>query len=347
MARAQYTVSDSPHVVDRIERDLAHVLDEVKRADPQLCSLVLTGGFARGEGATLHGVPQNDYDLIAVRGVGAPRRPYALLRRELESDLGLHVDLATIPRWRLPWVARSIFWYETALRGQVLWGPNLLGQIPIRDPRQIDATEPLRLLVNRAAGLLLVTRTQDGHALRLQAAKALLAVLDAHLFSVGAFPPTQTERFSQAASLFAQAALPPELQRLWPWFAWAYRFKVDPAQADTRRASEAWTVAARAILGAVPDALRHAGLSSLRDYERLGGLSQRIRYFWHAASILGANRLAAHPTGTVRIATLRLLEASLDGVIRPEAATACLGRLAPVGTDPLRLLESLRQATDQ
>src|SRR5688500_13331781 len=96
-----YTTHDTPEVVRRIEGDIQHVLATVRAADPKLRSLVLTGGFARGEGALLEGAPQNDYDFVAVRSFGRPKRPYAEIRQRLEKDLGLHVDLATISRWRL------------------------------------------------------------------------------------------------------------------------------------------------------------------------------------------------------------------------------------------------------
>jgi len=341
---AHYTVHDSAAVVERIEHDLSHVLDVVQRADPHLHSLVLTGGFARGEGATLHGVPQNDYDLIAIRGTGRPREPYADTRAQLEADLGLHVDLATVPRWRLAWVAPSIFWYETALRGRVLWGRDLLDKIPIRDPRKIDPAEGLRLLVNRAAGLLLVTEPAQAHARRLQAAKAILAAADARLLTMGEFAPSQTERWLRVRTLRKAGrilAVDPD------WLNWAFAYKVDPASAPPREAGEAWRVAAQSLLDAVPAALRHAGLRSLDEYARRDGLLSFLFYLRRSRSVAGARRMILHPTGRVRVATLRLLAASLDGRVRPEEAQRSFGNLAPGGENPLACLQALRRATLQ
>lgn len=347
MFRHRYTVNDSPAVVARIDNDLCKILDAVQRADPHLRSLVLTGGFARGEGATLAGIPQNDYDLVAIRSIGRPHRPYPEIRRELERSIGLHIDLAPVASWRLPWVSRSIFWYETALRGRVLNGPNLLSKIPIRDPTKIDPKEALRLLVNRSAGLLLSSETTDPYQRKLQAAKALLAALDVRLLATGQFLPSQRERWNLACDLRTQRLLPSDVEARWPWFAWAYDFKVDPAAAPPRDARDVWFPAANALLGAVPYALKHAGLSSLEEYGVVTNIVDQVRYFFTSAAIPGAHRFAQHPTGSVRVATIRLLESSLNGTVPPQAARIYLGALANIGERPLADLEALRRATLQ
>lgn len=333
---AGYTVHDTPRDVARIEADLATVLQATRAADPALRSLVLTGGFARGEGAMLDGRPQNDYDFVAVRGPGRPREPYAGLAARLEQRLGLHVDLAPVPAWRLPLAARSIFWYETARRGRVLWGEPCLPRIRVQSALALDPREGLRLLANRAAGLLLVTPSQDAHAHRLQAAKALLAALDANLLAARLFAPSQTERMRFAGPVLRHAPL----RRHAPWVEWAYRFKVDPGGAEAKDPRLAWQAARKAVLASVPVALRHAGLRDLDHYGHGDGLAD------HVVFARRAGRLAVNPTGRVRVGTLRLLEAAHDGVVRAGDARAALGRLA-AGDDPVRTLDRLRHATLQ
>ncbi len=347
MANRAYTIDDTPAVVARIERELSHIVDVVKRADPHLDSLVLTGGFARGEGATLDGAPQNDYDLIAIRSFGRPKRPYPHVKQELEATLGMHIDLATVAKWRLGWVAPSIFWYETALRGRILAGPDRLAKIPIQEAGRIDPKEGLRLLVNRSAGLLFATESTDDNEWRLQAAKALLAALDAWMLTTGTFAPSHRERWTHASALHRQGALPPDVLAHWPWLQWAYQSKVDPAHAAPRDPKDAWRAAAQAIHTTLPHALRHAGLESIEEYGRVGSLVERFRYFLAAGHVPGADRLAPHPTGSVRVATLRLLKASLDGVVPPDAARTHLEPLAKVDGRPLGTLETLRGATAQ
>lgn len=347
MGETAYTIHDSPAVVARIQGDLALIESAVRESDPALRSLVLTGGFARGEGSVLDGVPQNDYDLVALRGLGRPRVPYARLRTDLEARIGLHVDLAPVGAWRISWVKPSIFWYETALRGRVLWGENLLGRIPVRTAGAIQRTEGLRLLVNRAAGLLLVRDDGDAHALRLQASKAFLAVADAHLLARKDFAPSQKERWERLESLRMEGKAPANVEELAPWLEWAYRFKVDPGAAPQRDAEKAWKTAAKAILATVPVALRHAGLRTLDAYARRDGLLDHLVYFQRSRKVAGARRWVLHPAGRVRVATLRMLEASLDGELRPETSRRWLGDLARNGGPPLRLLQALRQATLQ
>ena len=343
----RYTVHDTPEVVRRIEHDLALIQFVVRANDPGLRSLVLTGGFARGEGAVRGGAPQNDYDLVAVRGWRPTREPYTAMQDQLSERLGLHVDLAPVPTWRLRWVQPSIFWYETATRGRTLWGEDLLGRIRVRRPEQIHPAEGMRLLVNRAAGLLLCTPSTDPDAKRLQAAKALLAALDAHMLAAQAFAPSQGERWVVYQNLARTGALPRLARAHEPWFDWAYHHKVDPDNAPPHDAQEAWFAARSAILDAVPVALAHAGLPSLESYGRRDGLVDHVVYYRRSAQVPGARRLTLHPTGRVRVATIRLLEASAQGSIEPAAAAACFRELVDGDDHPVRRLDALRRATLQ
>ena len=342
-----YTVSDTPELVARIDADLADVVATVRKGDPRLRSLVLTGGFARGEGMVLDGAPQNDYDFVAIRSPGRPHTNYAVMRAELEARLGIHIDLAPVPAWRLRCAPRTVFWYETALRGRVLWGESLLPSIRVRSASGLARTEGLRLLVNRAAGLLLVSESRDGHAVRIQAAKAILASFDSHMLAAGHFAPSQTERWHAFQDLRALALAPPALMQQQAWLEWAYRFKVDPASAPPRNHEEAWHAARRAILDAVPAALRHAGLKSLEMYGRMDGALDQVVYALRAGSLAGARRFVLNPTGTVRMATLLLLEAARDGRVRHRDARRCFSGIARVDSHPLRTLEGLRAATLQ
>lgn len=336
-----YTVDDTPATVARIEADLDAVRRAVRAADPWLRSLVLTGGFARGEGAMAGGKPQNDYDFVALRSPGPTRTPYRDVASGLERQLGLHIDLAPVQAWRLPFVARSIFWYETARRGRVVWGEDLLHRIRVQSALDLDPREGLRLLANRAAGLLLVTPSSDPHAHRIQAAKGLLAALDAHLLARGLFAPSQTERMRFAEPVLRHAPL----RRLRDWVEWAYRFKVAPDRAEARDPRRAWQAARRAILDSVPVALHHARLPDLDAEARRDGLADHAVYALRAAQVPAP--LVLNPTGRVRAGTLRLLQATPDGRVRPSAAEAALGRLARGAQDPVRHLDRLRHATLQ
>ncbi len=341
-----YTVRDTPAVVARIQADLGAAVKAIREADPRARSVVLTGGFARGEGAVLDGRPQNDYDLVVVRGVGRPRTPYPVLRKRLEARVGLHVDLAGVQSWRLPFVPPTIFWYEAGLRGRLLWGLPCLHRIPLRRHQGIDPAEGLRLLVNRGAGLLLCTASNDAVEVRLQAAKAFLAVADARLLARGRFAPSQTERWALTQRL-APSMAPWAHGELGDWLAWAFQTKTDPEGVADRDPEAAWRAAARALLDAVPPALAHAGMASLDDYARSDHVVDHFVYAHRARAIPGARPLAWHPTARVRVATLRLLEDSLDGRVSAEAASRRLGAFGAIAGGPLGALEALRRATLQ
>ena len=340
----QYTVRDTPDVVERVERDIARVLSELLEWDPAIVSLVLTGGFSRGEGAFLDDRPQNDYDFVVFRGLGRPARSYPTMRAHLEERIGLHIDLAPVSTLRVPFLGRSIFWYETALRGRVIWGDDLLHRIRTRTPEALDPAEGLRLLVNRAAGLLFASGSTDPHLRRIQASKGLLAAADAHLLARGVFPPSQTERYAELSKMFASDEPPTGLDQ--GWLDWAFRFKVDPGRAPGVDATDAWRRAGRAILAAVPLALHTAHLPTLEDYGRQDGWLDRLVYYARSMRIPGT-RLVLHPTSRVRVSTLRLLEAALDGGISPEVAERCFSPMSRQFDDPLRTLRVLRSATLQ
>ncbi|MHB8633741.1 MAG: hypothetical protein ACYDBQ_07235 [Thermoplasmatota archaeon] len=335
-----YTPSDTPLVEARIGADLDDIVSTVRAADPALRAVVLTGGFARGEGGILDGRPVNDYDIVAVRAVGTPA-PYRAVRAKLEARLGLHVDLAPVAAWRLRWVPRSIFWYETALRGRVLWGAPVLEPMRARMAQGVHRGEALRLLANRAAGLLLVSEEASPFLRSIQAAKALLASGDALLLAQGKFAPSQLERRPLLETL---PGAPLEADR---WLAWAYEFKRDSRAWNRVDPGAAWRAARKSLLDAVPAALQLAGFASLEAYARSDTVAGRLAYQLRVRRVAGARRWVTHPTGRLRVATLCLLGASVGGRVPRAAAQNLLGAMARKVADPLELLAGLRGATLQ
>jgi hypothetical protein len=251
--------------------------------------------------------------------------------------------------WRLRHVPASIFWYETALRGRVIWSgdgnADVLRRIRVRSPADLERTEALRLLANRAAGLLLAT--EGRYEAGLQAAKALLAALDTHLMAQRIFPPSQRERWAAFQTLMARNDAPAGLASRTQWLAWAFATKVDPANAPRRDPHDAWLAARAAVLDAVPVALRHARLPDLDAYARRDGLVDRLVYLRRSRLVPGARRLARHPSARVRVATFRMLEAAADGEPPNVAAQGILDTLAAPTHRPVLTLDALRQATLQ
>lgn len=347
MREPPYTVSDEPEVVRRIERDLQRIRTTLVDGDPRLRSLVLTGGFARGEGAMLDGEPQNDYDLIAVRGLGPANVPYRKMTAQLEKELGLHVDLAPVAAFRLPFTPPSIFWYETANRNRLLWGREMMGRVPARTVSELHRKEGLRLLSNRAAGLLLVSGDSDAHSCRLQAAKGLLAAADVHMLALGAFPPSQTERHELWVQKRQAGTLTDAMEAIDSWVEWGYCYKVAPGAAPYKESRSAWRKSAEAMMAALPVAMEHAGLRSLEECRRHDRWVERIYYLTRVARNPNGSALMWNPTGEVRFATFRLLAEAKDGIVRPDRANRILGRLHTSDERPLKCLERMRGATLQ
>lgn len=153
-----FTETDTPALRARIARDLSLISQRCALADKHLDALVLTGGFSRGEGTARDDAPLNDYDLVAVRSRPGGARAYRALSEALTAQLGIHVDLLTVARARLPHVGAKLFWLDLRLRGRIILGDErVLSELRPLHATDITRREVARLLGNRAAGLLLAT----------------------------------------------------------------------------------------------------------------------------------------------------------------------------------------------
>lgn len=303
-----FTERDAPEARGRIEHDLRIVVETVFARDPAVVALVLVGGFSRGEGTVRDGAPVNDYDLVAVRSRPGGRALHAQLGRELTERIGLEVDL--MPAWeaRLPRVGRKLFWLDLVLGGKVIAGDErVLSRVRTFGPESIPLQEPARLLGNRAAGLLLAvpgSEPLDAEQVRLQAAKALIAAMDARLLAEGRYAARLRDRVKLAEGMPDHEA-----------FARAVNWKL--AGADVGDPVAWWTLARDALLRAV-DA---TGARDARD-----GLIE------HAFHLVQGRRLRASPSRALRRATWDLLQGATlpEGPADPEGARRILARMGRV-----------------
>lgn len=135
-----------------------------ERLDRRLIAIVLTGSFSRGEGSVLEiGGELRVLGDIEFLVVLPNESDYRMLRRTMAgwskeaSDAmagdGLRVELEFGPtevdylrKRALP----SIFVYDLATHGKVVWGPHdLLKEIPAFGPERIPREDALHLLFNR------------------------------------------------------------------------------------------------------------------------------------------------------------------------------------------------------
>jgi len=208
-----FTISADPVVDAHIQRDLERVRSALlDLLGDHIRSLVLVGGFGRGEGGIewIDGSPKvvNDYDfLIIVDSLLTKIRYRALLSRlakQLARSLGLRLlDLGVIPIQSLSTLPCTIYNYELREGHKVLYGDLGLQEcIPCYDPQDIPLLEGTRLLFNRGGGLVLSlfqcsTMDRDEQLVRdcaIEHQKAILAMGDCVLLLQGQYHYSYAER---------------------------------------------------------------------------------------------------------------------------------------------------------
>ena len=114
----------------RVERDLATITARVRDAfGKDLVTLLLVGGYARGEGGAVGDGPEaaafNDYDLVAVVREVTPAITAiaASVGASLSERVGVEVDLWPMSRDAIARPPATLFWLDVALGGvKVLCG---------------------------------------------------------------------------------------------------------------------------------------------------------------------------------------------------------------------------------
>ena len=148
-------------VLQRVVDGCAAFLAE--RLPGRLVAVVLTGSFSRGEGTVLPlggrlRVLGDIEFLVAVRGVAdyrAMRRRAPAWAREAArqpggADVDVDVEFGPVETAYFRRKARpSIFVYDLATHGKVVWGDDVLRAIPRFGPDRIPREDALHLLCNR------------------------------------------------------------------------------------------------------------------------------------------------------------------------------------------------------
>ncbi len=218
----------------RVQRDLAHVIRLIRHSVRDVAAIVLTGGFAHGEGSFRRAprglVPLNDYDLLVI----AKTEPDAVLLQRLGEKaaraLGMRaVDLLGVGLHRFPWLPPTIFNYDLRYGGRVVLGdPKILDLLPAWTPRDIPLIEGQVLLLNRMLCLLECVEDDPARALdgdetafftTYQTAKAAFAVADVVLLRHGAYTVRYQDKLARLRTLQGCPPAAVELAEL----AWRFR----------------------------------------------------------------------------------------------------------------------------
>lgn len=234
----KYTASNNASVEEKIDDDIASIRAAVikERKRWGIISLILYGGFARGEGSvefegdTIR--PLNDYDFLAVSSSPCPS--YLSFRRfirELSSRTSDYkIDIAIRPLWFMKRVPPTIFYYELKKGGRVLWGEDVLSLMPEIDPCSIPLKDGLSTIFNRLMSLLEAYAIEDRKIIIYQCNKAILTWVEMLLLLNSNYHWSYRERLSIFKSIFTKAF--PELARdcpeLLPLVERATNFKLLP-----------------------------------------------------------------------------------------------------------------------
>ncbi len=204
-------------LTERVRRDMSIVADECRKRIDSLVSIILFGGFARGEGSALledgQVMPVGDYDLLAVTREPVASRTVTAVVEEVSRRIGLTVlyspstvrptvftvQLDTITEQGVGSLMNDLSTYELKHNGKVVFGPNVLDRITV-SLADIPFYSPLRILYNRLAYLLETyrpeVRTRTGLSLEEKipiiqsCVKAYLDVATALCFLFGEYPTT-------------------------------------------------------------------------------------------------------------------------------------------------------------
>lgn len=169
---SKYTVYGSEKIDTKIDKDLKTISSAVQSEfdSGEITALILGGGYGRGEGGVFleKGQEQlfNDYDLFVVIPNCSRKKRNKIFDRlqkvshELEQVISIEVDFSVPLRENeicdLPFY---LIWYELKNGYHVFYEDDqILVQMPDYEGSKIPIMEGLKLLLNRAAGLLLARR---------------------------------------------------------------------------------------------------------------------------------------------------------------------------------------------
>jgi predicted nucleotidyltransferase len=162
-----------------------------------LHAIVVVGSFAQDEITIKKERVLSDIDIhiiVKTLSLSADRKIDLLIKKH-SYDLPFAISFGTTPRclYRL---LKSVEYYESAMNGCVIYGPkSVLEEIRMRDFHKIPEWEGIRLLFNRAFGLLEAfhSKNEGDYAV----AKAYLAIAQTFLIFDRRYRGTYRERHDQ------------------------------------------------------------------------------------------------------------------------------------------------------
>jgi hypothetical protein len=220
-----YTVHNSEVIDARIERDLQLMKNElVQRFGDRIASLILIGGFPRGEGSVLieNGSvrPLIDYDIVIATKGSLDENILTKCSEELVDKIGLagknfHVDLIPISTRSFRKLPFTQFNYDLRYASKVFYGDkHILSLIPEFDPRKMPLETARFLLFNRMINFIYTfsydfidkrsPTNEESLLLKYQCLKNVLDAGTALLILQGEYDPSYRERNRRFKGLYSE-----------------------------------------------------------------------------------------------------------------------------------------------
>jgi hypothetical protein len=325
----RYTLCGEAPAEARVAQDLARLSTGIdSELGDQLRGLLLTGAFARAEGAIVDrdGEPQAatpGYELLAL--MRRPERFEARMRAlsaAWSQLLRTRVTIRAFAPAELARVEATRFWY-CAGRGWVITlvgDPALALAIPRREPRELRWQESAIALCEGLQGLALANLESASEPVAMQALqRAVLACVDGVLLRRGQYADTLAGRAEALVASHASAALRAAYRDAIVWSGRPDRFW--PEHGDF----EGWRAATRR-------ALTHALLAA--EAERLQGTRDLLVFARLRAPLFRGPAVPTSPVARL-LRTLPRFAAQRDAPLEPierllrASAVLALGSHAP------------------
>jgi hypothetical protein len=170
-----------------------------------ILGVVLGGSFARNEATVFPDAMLSDLELFVVSDRFRLRLVNSLeeICSRYSSKLSVKISLAVVPYWA--WVSRKVIvFYEAKEIGVFAYGDRAILTRGRFGPREIDAWESIRLLMNRGVELLASNPLQQEKTIDqlYPMVKAYLGCCEALLVLCGAYAPTYAQRFANFSDIF-------------------------------------------------------------------------------------------------------------------------------------------------
>lgn len=224
----KYTQDKRKFIEEDLNKKMAVIVKIIKKRIKDTKSIVLAGGFGRGEGSVIveDGIvyPINDFDMFAITKQGHKEETINNIAQEAAKKIGklgipsfvvfnkykipslysfFYIDLKVIPLKRLKELPPMARYYELRNASQTVYGDNLIKKIPKFEVKNIPLAEGIRLLMNRMSHMIeffypqFITKktARAAHEIfLLHAIKTYLASCTSLLLLSGKYKPSYRER---------------------------------------------------------------------------------------------------------------------------------------------------------